>query len=793
MANSVLKIKGMTCASCANGIEKSLNSMDGVKKANVNLAIERATVEYDESLVSLEAIVQRVKDMGYDVIFDRIELDVYGMTCASCANRIEKVLNRTPGVSKATVNLALERATIEYNSLDLEVADLIKQVEKTGYNASEHKTENIDAEKEARDKEISNLKRRFIISAILSTPLLVSMLMYFNITLPALVHNPYFQWALATPIQFYVGYEFYKGAYIAIRNRSANMDVLVVMGTSAAYLYSIWETLIGGMYIYFETSALIITLVLLGKLLEALAKGRTSEAIKKLMDLEAKTANVIRDGQELEISIKEVLVNDIIIVRPGQKIPVDGEITEGSSAIDESMITGESIPIDKKEGDLVFGATINKYGTFKFRATKVGKDTVLAQIIKVVEDAQGAKAPIQKLADRVSGVFVPIVIGIAFITFFVWYLLINVNFASALSASIAVLVIACPCALGLATPTSIMVGTGKGAEKGILFKSGEHLQNLQSVDTIILDKTGTITKGQPELVDIYVTEEITSEELLKLAASAEQPSEHPLGQAIVKGAKAKGIQLFEATSFKAIPGFGIEADVDNNKLHVGTRKLMQENNITYEKVVDKLEQFENEGKTVMLVAINQQIAGLIAVADTVKEDSREAILRLKELGLKIVMITGDNRKTAEAIAKEVGIDEVRAEVLPEDKAKEVQRLMDSGHKVAMVGDGINDAPALATADVGIAIGTGTDVAIESSDITLMRGNLKSLVNAVILSRKTMRNIKQNLFWAFIYNSIGIPVAALGLLEPWIAAAAMAFSSVSVVTNSLRLKRVKLED
>lgn len=793
MANSVLKIKGMTCASCANGIEKSLNSMDGVKQANVNLAIERATVEYDESLVSLEAIVQRVKDMGYDVIFDRIELDVYGMTCASCANRIEKVLNRTPGVSKATVNLALERATIEYNSLDLEVADLIKQVEKTGYNASEHKTENIDAEKEARDKEISNLKRRFIISAILSTPLLVSMLMYFNITLPALVHNPYFQWALATPIQFYVGYEFYKGAYIAIRNRSANMDVLVVMGTSAAYLYSIWETLIGGMYIYFETSALIITLVLLGKLLEALAKGRTSEAIKKLMDLEAKTANVIRDGQELEISIKEVLVNDIIIVRPGQKIPVDGEIIEGSSAIDESMITGESIPIDKKEGDQVFGATINKYGTFKFRATKVGKDTVLAQIIKVVEDAQGAKAPIQKLADRVSGVFVPIVIGIAFITFFVWYLLINVNFASALSASIAVLVIACPCALGLATPTSIMVGTGKGAEKGILFKSGEHLQNLQSVDTIVLDKTGTITKGQPELVDIYVTDGITSEELLKLAASAEQPSEHPLGQAIVKGAKTKGIQLFEATSFKAIPGFGIEADVDNNKLYVGTRKLMQENSIAYEKVMDKLEQFENEGKTVMLVAINQQIAGLIAVADTVKEDSREAILRLKELGLKIVMITGDNRKTAEAIAKEVGIDEVRAEVLPEDKAKEVQRLKDSGHKVAMVGDGINDAPALATADVGIAIGTGADVAIESSDITLMRGNLKGLVNAVILSRKTMRNIKQNLFWAFIYNSIGIPVAALGLLEPWIAAAAMAFSSVSVVTNSLRLKRVKLED
>jgi len=793
MANTVLKIKGMTCASCANGIEKSLSSMDGVKKANVNLAIERATVEYDENIVSLEAIVQRVQTMGYDIIFDRIELDIYGMTCASCANRIEKVLNRTPGINKATVNLALERATIEYSGLDLEVKDLIKQVEKTGYKATEHRTENVDAEKEARDKEISNLKRRFIISAILSVPLLASMLMYFNITLPTLIHNPYFQWALATPIQFYVGYEFYKGAYTAIRNRSANMDVLVVMGTSAAYLYSIWETLIGGMYVYFETSGLIITLVLLGKLLEAIAKGRTSEAIKKLMDLEAKTAYVIRDGKELEISIKEVLVNDIIIVRPGQKIPVDGEIIEGTSAIDESMITGESIPIDKKEGDQVFGATINKYGAFKFRATKVGKDTVLAQIIKVVEDAQGAKAPIQKLADRVSGVFVPIVIGIAIVTFFVWYLLINVNFAFALSASIAVLVIACPCALGLATPTSIMVGTGKGAEKGILFKSGEHLQNLQSVNTVILDKTGTITKGQPELVDIYTMDDISTVELLKLAASAEQPSEHPLGQAIVKGTKAKGIQLFEATAFNAIPGFGIEAEVDNKKLQVGTRKLMQENSINYEKVENRLEQLEDEGKTVMLVAINQQISGLIAVADTVKEDSKEAILRLKELGLKIVMITGDNKKTAEAIAKEVGIDEVRAEVLPEDKAKEVQRLKDSGQIVAMVGDGINDAPALVTADVGIAIGTGADVAIESSDITLMRGNLKGLVNAVILSRKTMRNIKQNLFWAFIYNSIGIPVAALGLLEPWIAATAMAFSSVSVVTNSLRLKRVKLED
>ncbi|GAB7388416.1 heavy metal translocating P-type ATPase [Bacillaceae bacterium] len=791
MAKSTLKIQGMTCATCANRIEKGLNRLPGVNKANVNLALERASVEYDEKQITLQEIEDKINDLGYQVIKDKVDLDIQGMTCAACATRIEKGLNKLPGVVKANVNLALERATVEFNASEVSVAEIIKKIEDIGYKAHERREENADIEKAAREAEIQKQKRKFILSALLSFPLVLAMLEYIQIDMPDLLMDPWFQWALATPVQFYVGWQFYRGAYKALKNGSANMDVLVALGTTAAYVYSLWETFSGGSHLYYETAAIIITLIVLGKLLEAIAKGRTSEAIKKLMGLQAKTALVIRDGKEQEIPIEDVVVGDVIVVRPGQKIPVDGEVIEGSSSVDESMLTGESIPVDKKVGDTVIGSTINKHGTFKFKATKVGKDTALAQIIKVVEEAQGSKAPIQRLADVISGIFVPIVVVIAVVTFLLWYFVIDAEFAYALAASIAVLVIACPCALGLATPTSIMVGTGKGAEKGILFKGGEHLQNVQKLTTIVLDKTGTITKGEPELTDVYPVNDFSEEELLRLTASAERSSEHPLAQAIVKGAIDRGISLTEAASFHAIPGHGIEAEVEGKTLYIGTRKLMKEKQIPFDAFNAKMEQLENEGKTAMLVAVNDQLAGIVAVADTVKEDSQEAIAQLQRMGLKVVMITGDNRRTAEAIAKQVGISEIRAEVLPEDKAKEVQALKDQGEIVAMVGDGINDAPALATADVGIAIGTGTDVAIEAADVTLMRGNLTAIVDAIKLSRATMRNIKQNLFWAFIYNTLGIPVAAMGLLAPWIAGAAMAFSSVSVVTNSLRLKRIEL--
>ena len=791
MAKAVLKIHGMTCAACATRIEKGLNKVSGVKSANVNLAMERASIEFDESQASVADFEKKVADVGYKVIKDKIELDIQGMTCAACATRIEKGLNKISGVVNANVNLALERATIEYNSGEVSIADMIKKVKDIGYKATERKGDNVDAEKEARESEIKSQKRKLVISAILSLPLLFAMLEYVNVEIPEIFLNPWFQWIFATPIQFYVGWQFYKGSYKSLKSGSANMDVLIALGTTAAYIYSLWEGFTGGEDLYYETAAIIITLIVLGKLLEAIAKGRTSEAIKKLMGLQAKTALVIRDGEETEIAIEDVTLGDHIIVRPGEKIPVDGKIVEGSSAIDESMLTGESIPVDKKIGDEVIGATLNKNGRIVFEATKVGKDTALAQIIKVVEDAQGSKAPIQKLADKISGVFVPIVVAIAILTFIIWYFVIGVSFVIALSATIAVLVIACPCALGLATPTSIMVGTGKGAEKGVLFKGGEHLQNVQRLNTIVLDKTGTITKGEPELTDVISGVGFSDEDVLYLTASAERSSEHPLGQAIVKGAKEKGLELVNASSFNAIPGHGLEAEVDGKTLYIGTRKLMKLKEIAYESLEDSMVKMENDGKTAMLISIDGKLAGVVAVADTVKEDSKEAISKLRDLGLKVVMITGDNQRTANAIAKQVGVTEIRAEVLPEDKAKEVQQFKDNGEIVAMVGDGINDAPALVTADVGIAIGTGTDVAIEAADVTLMRGNLTGIVDAIILSRKTMLNIKQNLFWAFFYNTAGIPVAALGLLAPWIAGAAMAFSSVSVVSNSLRLKRVKL--
>ncbi|WP_456243147.1 copper-translocating P-type ATPase [Schnuerera ultunensis] len=601
--------------------------------------------------------------------------------------------------------------------------------------------------------------------------------------------NGYFQLLLATPVQFIIGYRFYKGAFNSLRGGGANMDVLVAMGTSAAYFYSLYNVIVGVHEYYFEASAVIITLILLGKTFEAVAKGKTSEAIKKLMGLQPKTARVIKDGIEKDIPIEKVNIGDIIVVRPGERIPVDGIIIEGHSSIDESMITGESIPVDKVIGDQVIGATINKFGSFKFEAKKIGKDTVLSQIIKLVEDAQGSKAPVQRLADKISGIFVPIVVAIAAITFLGFYL-IQGNFNTGLINAVAVLVIACPCALGLATPTAIMVGTGKGAENGILIKSGEHLERTHKMETIVFDKTGTITKGEPEVTDIVTYNSMDRDELLRIAATVEKSSEHPLGQAIVKKGEEELLEIIQPETFMAIPGKGLKAILEGKEIYIGNRKLMIESGMDIEGVEGELSRLEEEGKTAMIVGIDGNISGIIAVADQIKENSKKAIEELKNMGLEVYMITGDNERTAKAIAKRVGIDNVLAEVLPENKAEVVEDIRGKGKHVGMVGDGINDAPALAAADVGFAIGTGTDVAMEAADITLMRGDLMGIVTAIRLSHRTMRTIKQNLFWAFFYNSIGIPFAALGFLNPMIAGAAMAFSSVSVVTNSLRLRNFK---
>ncbi|HEY0828287.1 MAG TPA: copper-translocating P-type ATPase, partial [Bacilli bacterium] len=601
--------------------------------------------------------------------------------------------------------------------------------------------------------------------------------------------HPYIALVLATVVQFYVGWRFYRGAYKALRGGSANMDVLVVMGTSAAYFYSLVSVLTGSRHhLYFEAAAIIITLILMGKFLESKAKGQTSEALKKLMGLQAKTARVIRNGLEVDLPIEEVVVGDVIFVRAGEKISVDGEIIEGHSSIDESMLTGESMPVTKKAGDSVIGATINKHGSFTFKATKVGKDTALAQIVKLVEEAQGSKAPIQRLADKISGIFVPIVIGIAIVTFALTYFLIG--FTPALISAVTVLVIACPCALGLATPTAVMVGTGKGAENGILIKSAEHLESAHRVTTVVLDKTGTITKGKPEITNIITIGNISENELLQFAAAAEKGSEHPLGEAIVNGAKEKGLESLEVFGFNAIPGHGIEADIEGKKIRIGNKKWMKENHVPVDSVLEQMEKLESEGKTAMLISMDAELAGMIAVADTVKESSAEAVKQLKRMGIEVIMITGDNQRTAVAIAKQVGIDRVLAEVLPEDKSNEVEKLKSRGKIVAMVGDGINDAPALVAAHIGIAIGTGTDVAIEAADVTLMRGDLIGIVDTIRLSKATMRKIRQNLFWAFAYNIVLIPVAAFGLLTPILAGAAMAFSSVSVVTNTLFLRRWK---
>ncbi|MDN4073322.1 heavy metal translocating P-type ATPase [Fictibacillus terranigra] len=796
-----LQITGMTCAACAIRIEKGLNKLEGVNQANVNLALEKSTVSYDPTVITVSDLQKKIEDLGYGTVSEKTEFNISGMTCAACSTRIEKGLNKLPGVNRANVNLALETAAVEYNPGEVSIADMVKKVQNLGYDAS-LKKENDQEQGDHRALEIEKQKGKFIFSLILSIPLLWAMVSHFEFTsfiyMPEMFMNPWVQLALATPVQFVVGKQFYIGAYKALRNKSANMDVLVALGTSAAYFYSLYLSVLSmgsnGVMVelYFETSAVLITLILLGKLFEAKAKGRSSEAIKKLMGLQAKTAIVVRNGEEKEIPIEEVEVGDVVYIKPGEKVPVDGEIIEGRSALDESMLTGESVPIDKTVGDSVNGATINKNGFLKIKAIKVGRDTALAQIIKVVEEAQGSKAPIQRLADKISGVFVPIVVGIAVLTFLIWYLWVSPgDFAAALEKLIAVLVIACPCALGLATPTSIMAGSGRSAEYGILFKGGEHLETTHRIDTIILDKTGTVTNGTPELTDVILMQPFTEEEVLKLVGAAEKNSEHPLAQAIVQGIQEKGIQLPSSSEFDAIPGYGIQAVVDDKKIFIGTRKLMKENNITIHDADTAMEELERNGKTAMMIAIENNYAGIIAVADTIKDTSQRAVSRLKSMGLKVIMITGDNQQTADAIAQEVGIHHVIAEILPEGKAEEVKKLQQQGKTVAMVGDGINDAPALALADIGMAIGTGTDVAMEAADVTLIRGDLNSIADAIYMSKKTIRNIKQNLFWAFGYNVLGIPVAALGFLAPWLAGAAMAFSSVSVVLNALRLQKVKL--
>jgi Cu+-exporting ATPase len=731
-------------------------------------------------------------------------LQITGMTCAACAARIEKGLNRMPGVRKATVNLALETAQVEFNAAEVSAADMIYKVEQLGYGAMRKEERTEQERADYKQQEIRHKKGQLLASAILSFPLLWAMVSHFSFTswiyLPELLMNPWVQLGLATPVQFVIGRQFYVGAYKALRSKSANMDVLVALGTSAAYFYSLYLTLQWALSaathrqapdMYYETSAILITLIILGKLFEALAKGRSSAAIRKLMGLQAKTALVVRDGKEVATPVEEVVPGDVVLVKPGEKIPVDGEVLEGFSAVDESMLTGESIPVEKKAGDAVIGATVNKNGSLTIRASRVGKETALAQIIKVVEEAQGSKAPIQRIADVISGIFVPIVVGIAVVTFLVWFLfVVPGEFAAALEKAIAVLVIACPCALGLATPTSIMAGSGRAAEYGILFKGGEHLEAMQKVQTVVVDKTGTVTKGKPELTDVLIGG-MDETEALALIAAAEKPSEHPLAEAIVAGIAARGIALQPAERFEAIPGFGVRAAVQGRDVLVGTRKLLQRESVGFGDADRVMEKLEAEGKTAMLVAIDGTYAGIVAVADTVKESSKEAVARLKQMGIEVVMMTGDNRRTAQSIAAQVGIDEVLAEVLPQGKAEAVKQLQAQGKKVAMVGDGINDAPALATADVGIAVGTGTDIAMEAADVTLMRGELTGIADAIFMSRRTMANIKQNLFWALGYNTLGIPIAALGLLAPWVAGAAMALSSVSVVLNALRLQRVKL--
>ncbi|MDW7652266.1 MAG: heavy metal translocating P-type ATPase [Bacillota bacterium] len=792
-----LKLGGMTCAACANSIEKALNKKEGVHQAVVNFAAEKVAVTYDESAVSLADIRHIIEDLGYNVLDEpqeaqtKLVLPVTGMTCAACASGIEKSLGRRDGIKEAAVNFAAEKVTVRYDSGQVNREEIITLIEEMGYGVAADKAtvDKADTDQEAREKAELAARKRILIF-VMTITVVTEIIMFLEYRYQT--HIPYHNWIMlvaATPIVFWAGLPTHKGAWRSIRHGSANMDVLISLGTLAAYSWGIAAFFMPNTVSFMGISGMIMSFHLLGRYLEAIARSKTSGAIKKLLELGAKTARVIIDGKETEVPIDRVEEGNLIIVRPGEKVPVDGEIVEGHTTIDESMVTGESIPAEKSVGDPVIGATINKHGAITFRAQKVGKDTFLAQIIRMVEEAQGSKAPIQKLADRVTGYFVPVVIAISLSTFAAWLLFGGTEaLGRAVFASIAVLVIACPCALGLATPTAIMVGTGIGAENGILVRDAESLQTMLDVTTIIFDKTGTITKGEPSVTDVVPIGDFNENKLLQLAASGETGSEHPLGQAIVHAAEEKEITLQKASEFSAVPGKGIQAKIEGREVLLGNRKLMNEQGMDTEAVEERVAALEEQGKTAMLVAVDNNLAGIIAVADTVKEDSRRAIDSLKQERITTVMLTGDNERTAKAIAEQVGISRILAQVLPDQKEAEVRRLQDEGLVVSMVGDGINDAPALAQANVGIAIGTGTDIAIEASDITLIRGDLTSVVTALRLSRSTFKIIRQNLFWAFGYNVLAIPIAASGRLSPAIAALAMAMSSISVLLNSLRLRR-----
>ena len=805
--NKRCKIGGMNCSACSNRVERGIKKLEGVKEANVNLTTETLTVDFDESKISFKDIEEKIENLGYKVIknIKTYTYKVQGMTCAVCASRVERITKKLEGVEDSIVNLNTEKLNITIDQDLVTYADIKRVVEKAGYKLI--KEEEVRKDNKLSDKD--KLLRRLIFSCIFTIPLLIITMGHMvGMPIPNIIDpmkNPMnfavFQIILTVPVMV-VGYKFYFIGYKNLLKLSPNMDSLIAVGTTAAFLYSLfgmYKIATGddsyAMHLYFEAAVTILTLITLGKYLEAISKGKTSEAIKKLMGLSPKTATIIREEKEIIIPIDEVIVGDIILVKPGEKLPVDGTIIEGVTSIDESMLTGESIPVEKGIGSKVIGASINKTGFIKYKATKVGKDTALAQIIKLVEDAQGSKAPIAKMADIISSYFVPTVIGLAIIAAVLW-LIAGQSLVFALTIFISVLVIACPCALGLATPTAIMVGTGKGAENGVLIKGGEALEITHKVDTIVFDKTGTITEGKPVVTDI-ISKEMNKEELLSIAASAEKGSEHPLGEAIIKFAEEKNIRLKEIKNFNAIPGQGIKVIIDEDVILLGNLKLMQKNSIEIGVLQEESDKLAEEGKTPMYIAINDSLEGIIAVADIVKSSSVEAIKSLHNMGIKVAMITGDNKKTADAIAKQVGIDIVLSEVLPEDKSNEIKKFQEKNKKVAMVGDGINDAPALAQADVGIAIGSGTDVAMESADIVLIKSDLMDVITAIKLSKATIRNIKQNLGWAFGYNILGIPVA-MGvlhifggpLLNPMIAAAAMSLSSVSVITNALRLKRFK---